>query len=103
MSMSKRLLFDRNPLDQATWERMRRETAGNLSGFVHRLPMKRKGRGSARYWDRLWPLSVEQAVRELGFGVVRVNDGLFTREADQIARIKARAEEIYSERCSTRE
>jgi len=98
MSMSKRLLFGRNPLDDEARERMRRETSSYLAAFPHRLAMKRKGGPGARYWDPRWPMSIEQAVRELGIEVVRVNGGMFTREEDERDGILARAEEIWRDR-----
>ncbi|MCG6122971.1 MAG: hypothetical protein MEP57_09795 [Microvirga sp.] len=98
MSMSKRLLFDRNPLDDEAQGRMRRETADNLAEFTHRLAMKRKGNSTARYWDPRWPMSIEQAVSELGIDVIRVNDGMFTREEVERDEILERAEEIWRDR-----
>jgi len=98
MSMSKRLLFDRNPLDDAARERMRRQTSGYLAKFPHRLAMKRKGGPGGRYWDARWPMSIEQAVRELGFEVVRVSGGMFTREKTERDEILVRAEEIWRDR-----
>lgn len=43
MSATKRLLFDRNPLDDAARERMRKQTSSYLSEFPHRIAMKRRG------------------------------------------------------------
>lgn len=98
MSMSKRLLFDRNPLDDTAREQLKRQTAGYLGEFTNRLAMKRKAKQSAKYWDQYWPMSVEQATRELGFEVVRVNDGLFTRTENERDAIKDRAEVIWAEK-----
>lgn len=98
MSMSKRLLFGRNPLDDQARERMRLETSDYLAEFPHRLAMKRKAGQGARNWDAGWPRSIEQAVHELGFEVVRVNGGMFTREQTERDLIRARAEEIWRDR-----
>lgn len=95
MSMSKRLIFGRNPLDAAARDRLRSQASDYLEEFPHRLAMKRKGGMGTRYWDARWPMSVEQAVRELGFEIVRVNGGMFTREKTERDEICARAEEIW--------
>ena len=95
MSMSKRLLFDRNPRDDDARERLRLQTSSYLADFPHRLAMRRRARPDARYWDRRWPMSVEQAVRELDIEVVRINGGMFARERIERDQIITRAEEIW--------
>ena len=97
MSMSKRLLFCNNPLDDRARKRLTEAAAEHRQQFRYRLPMKRKATSGSQYWDRLWPISVERAVRELGYDVLRVNDGLFARDADHIETIRSRAEEIRCE------
>lgn len=94
MSMSKRLLFGNNPLDDSARMRLGEATARFRQDFQYRLPMKRKAKGGRQYWDSLWPCSIQRAVRELGYEVVRVNDGLFAREPRHIEEIKLRAEAI---------
>lgn len=97
MSMSKRLLFGNNPLDDGARKRLAESAAEYRQQFRYRLPMKRKATSGSQYWDRLWPISVERAVRELGYDVLRVNDGLFARDAEHIEAIKRRAEEFWRE------
>lgn len=95
MSMSKRLLFDRNPLDEPVRERMRREAAAFLEPFKYRIALKRRNRAAHPYWDVSWRMSVSRAARELGFEVVTINDGLFTREMSERDAILARAEVLW--------
>lgn len=95
MGMSKRLMFGRNPLDDGARSRIRQQTSDYLSEFAHRLPLKRKARDGARYWDNLWPISVQQAADELGHEVVNINEGLCAREAEHIEAIRTRAEAIW--------
>ena len=94
MSISKRVLFDKNPSDDGVRKRLAEAAAELRQEFRYRLTMKRKAVTGSQYWDRLWPLSIERAVRELGYDVLRVNDGLFTREREHIEAIKMRAQEI---------
>lgn len=96
MSASKRLFFDRNSLDDPVRASMQCATANYLSEFTHRLPMKRRATKGLRHWDKLWPISVEQAVRELGVDVVRINGGMFTRLVAERDAIKCRAEELWA-------
>ena len=95
MSMSKRLLFDRNPLDEPYRERMRREAWERMEGFTHRIATRRRNPAGRPYWDPLWPSSLSRAARELKIEVVLINDGMFTREGPECDSIKARAETIW--------
>lgn len=102
MSATKRLLFDRNPLDDAARERLREQTSSYLSEFSHRIAMKRRAVTGVRYWDPLWPTSLEQAARELKTDVVRINDGMFTREINERDALRSRAEAIWRSKRSDR-
>ena len=95
MSMTKRILFGRNPADDPVRERMRRDTADYLESFTHRIPMKRRAKHGPRYWDSLWPYSLERARLELEIEVVRINGGMFTREAAERDAVLSRPEAIW--------
>lgn len=94
MSMTKRILFGRNPIDDPIRERMRREASEYVKDFTHRIAMNRRNPVGRPYWDPLWHSSLNRAARELEIEVVRINGGMFTREVAQRDAIKARAEII---------
>ena len=93
--MAKRILFDRNPLDDPIRERMRAETRDYLKPFVHRIAMKRRDPDKISDWDAVWPISLNQAALELEIEVVRINGGMFARQAEQRQAIEARAGIIW--------
>jgi hypothetical protein len=91
MSMTKRIWFDRHPEDDPIRERLRAEASDDLQPFVHRIAMKRRNSAGRPYWDAFWPVSLNQAARELEIDVVRINGGMFTRQAEERQAIEARA------------
>lgn len=96
MSVSKRLLFDKNPADDPVRGRMGAQRGEYLAQFTFRIPTRRKNPISGRRWDSLWPLSLSKAEAELGIDAVRVNDGIMVRTATDKEALLARAQEIYT-------
>ena len=97
MSMSKRLLFDRNPLDDAYRAKLRQETREYISQFPFRIARRRRNREGGGYWDNKWWISLEKAVRDIGLDSIVVNDGqMFRSNADREAALKL-AEEIRAD------
>jgi len=73
---------------------MREEASEFLKPFVHRIAMKRRNPDKHPYWDMFWPVSLNQAARELEIEVVRINGGMFTRDDNERRAIEARAAAI---------
>lgn len=95
MSISKRILFDKNPVDDLIRERLRSQSRDYAAQFTFRIPTRRKNPAPGSYWDRIWPLSLSKAEKELGIEALHVNDSIMVRTAADQAALLARAKEIY--------
>ena len=97
MSMSKRILFGKEPLPES----MRAERQRNLerlqSQFTVRIPTRRKNPFYGRRWDPMWPGCLARAARDLGIESVHVNDGLFVASDSDAERIKEQAQKEWDE------
>jgi hypothetical protein len=97
MNMSKRLLFDRNPLDDAYRAKLKDEASEYMSQFPFRIARRRRNRESGGYWDNKWWISLERAVKDIGLESIVVNDGqMFRSNTDREAALKL-AEEIRAD------
>jgi hypothetical protein len=95
--MSKRLLFDRNPLDDAYRAKLKDEASEYMSQFQFRIARRRRNREGGGYWDNKWWISLERAVKDIGLESIVVNDGqMFRSNADREAALKL-AEEIRAD------
>jgi|SRR5579871_1672322 len=98
MSLTKRILFGKDPADDHFRRRMAKESAAYLVQFSFRVPMRRKSKGGGRpHWDRRWPIGLELAVRDLKLEVVRVNGGMLFRTADQRDAVLRKAERYWAD------
>lgn len=95
--MAKRILFDRNPLDDAYRAKLKQETSEYVSQFSFRIARRRRNREGAGYWDNKWPISLQKAIRDLELDSIILNDGqMFRSDADREAALKL-AEEIQAD------
>ncbi|WP_441255674.1 hypothetical protein [Tardiphaga sp. 285_C5_N1_2] len=55
MSMSKRMLFGNDPVDDHIREKLRKDTEEFLEPFKFKIPTRRKNRlGRGPHWDPYW-------------------------------------------------
>jgi hypothetical protein len=84
MSLTKRVLFGKDPALDQIRRRIGEENWAYVDKFPFRVPMRRRNKGAGTpQWDRHWPISLERAVEELKLEVVRVNEGMFFRSEHQ--------------------
>ena|SRR6185312_10550537 len=98
VSLYRRIWIDRDP----TYEDYRREqmarTWKEIAEFEFRIPRRRyRQQGGKRRQDRLWPISLNRAVKTLQIDTRNVNDGVLFRTETDRNNVKSLAEEIWRE------
>ncbi|WP_440657746.1 hypothetical protein [Ensifer adhaerens] len=98
MSISKRILFERDPNDDAARAEINARVAEAISDFSFKVPLRRKNQLSASpRWDPFWPNCVMQAAKDLGVKVKCVNDQVCTRTREEAVGVKKVAESIWKQ------
>lgn len=99
MSITKRILFDRDTTFDGARARMRTDFETLQAEFPFRIAGKRKARaGTSRYWDAWWPASLTRSAEALGIETLHINGGVFVRTEDERNTLQAAAERMWMER-----
>lgn len=98
VSLYKRIWIDRDP----AYEDYRREqmarTWKEIAEFEFRIPRRRyRQQGGKKRQDRLWPISLNRAIRRLEIDTRDVNDSVLFRTQADCDKVRILAEDIWRE------
>ena len=99
MSLTKRILFDKDPFYDEARRKLSESIADHCSQFTFRIARNRRNsdKSSRRHWDYLWPISVEIAAKELNAESIEINAGIHFRTAKEMEAVKSLAEHIWGD------
>lgn len=95
MSITKRILFENHPEDDAARAEIKKSNWDYIREFAFRLPCRRKGPDGR--WDSCWPGYLSRAAEQLGIEFVFVNEGMFFRLDEDRAQVLQRAKQLEKE------
>ena len=96
MSLTKRIWIELDPAYEDVRQRYAEEAWRYIKEFEFRIPLRRRNRWEdSPYWAPLWPRALRRAAEELGFEVVKVNDGMFFRTREQRDATVTLAEDLW--------
>lgn len=102
MSLSKRILFENDPADDAARALLHERARQTIELFTFKIPTRRRSRlGIGTYWDSIWPSCLHRAARELNLEHVTVNSHVCTKTQADVDSIVAQAEVFYKTRAES--
>jgi hypothetical protein len=98
MSLTKRILFDKDPAHDEIREKIFGDPDEIIPQYPFGAPLRRKNRlAESPHWDPLWPRRLHRTAEDLKHDHITVNSRMMFRTEEARDAVMGRAEQLWTE------